>query len=426
MKTKSILLVSILITAVFTTKATDLLVEEFGLAPAYSSIGAAVAAAVDGDRILIKNRTGNIPWVEDITIAKSIELLSYVNDSFFIVQGTYTITPASGREVTIIGMLNHSGGISAGTNGTGTRTEISIFDSHLLSGSLNFNYNALDVNIVGTKLNSGTILLKYGNVIGCDIVNASTSSGIYIGSDAAASNDYIRIIGNRVRCTYSVNSSTISAEGIEWLSTAQFMDIRNNFVQSEGIVIKVNNTKNSSAKINTIYNNTLKVNTGSVSSGYSIYNLWIAGVGSSAIIEVMNNLLDFAATASGPTWNGFYCATGNGQRNIYYNVIDNSSVLDNQISGSWTVNTNNIINTSVSVGSTGVPSGTVATDKGNPAQPFYDIDLTPNDAGCYGGSFTQDNYFPQFAGAAKIWYVDHPFNIRQGNTLSIQAESFDR
>ena len=41
--------------------ATDRIVEEFGSSPTYPSINAAVTAAVDGDRIVVKNRAGNIP-----------------------------------------------------------------------------------------------------------------------------------------------------------------------------------------------------------------------------------------------------------------------------------------------------------------------------------------------------------------------------
>lgn len=52
--------------------ATDLVVEEFGQPPSFASIGAAVAAANDGDRILIKNRAGNVPWIEDVTVNKSL------------------------------------------------------------------------------------------------------------------------------------------------------------------------------------------------------------------------------------------------------------------------------------------------------------------------------------------------------------------
>src|SRR5690554_1947736 len=95
--------------------AADRVVEEFGFPPAYSSIGAAVAAAEDGDRIIIKNRAGNIPWIENITINKSLQFLSHANDDFFIVQGDYTIEFIPGLEVDIVGMRNTSGNLAQGS-----------------------------------------------------------------------------------------------------------------------------------------------------------------------------------------------------------------------------------------------------------------------------------------------------------------------
>lgn len=100
--------------ALFTTLpllATDRVVEEFGQPPAYPNITSAVNAAVDGDRIIIKNRAGNIPWIENIEVTASLEFLSYDNDEFFYVQGDYTITGATGRTVTFVGMYNTAGDI---------------------------------------------------------------------------------------------------------------------------------------------------------------------------------------------------------------------------------------------------------------------------------------------------------------------------
>ena len=97
------------------------IVEEFGSAPTYPNVASAVAAAVDGDRILVKNRAGDIPWIENITIDKSLQFLSYVDNGFFVVQGTYSIVPATGRQVTIIGMRNTAGGIQAATGSSAVR-----------------------------------------------------------------------------------------------------------------------------------------------------------------------------------------------------------------------------------------------------------------------------------------------------------------
>src|SRR5947209_5067512 len=108
--------------------ATDLIVEEFGSLPTYPSITAAVAASVDGDRIIIKNRSGNIPWIEDISIVKSLQFLSYDNDTFYVVQGNYTVTGASGRTVSFIGMHNLNGSITYTGGATIKSTTVNIMD----------------------------------------------------------------------------------------------------------------------------------------------------------------------------------------------------------------------------------------------------------------------------------------------------------
>ena len=98
--------------------ATDRIVEEFGVPPTYPNVNAAVTAAVDGDRIIIKNRAGDIPWIENITIDKSLQFLSYADNGFFVVQGNYTVQAATGRQVTIIGMRNTAGNITGTSSGT--------------------------------------------------------------------------------------------------------------------------------------------------------------------------------------------------------------------------------------------------------------------------------------------------------------------
>src|SRR5690606_2933751 len=89
--------------------AVDRIVEEFGVPPAFPNIASAITAAEDGDRIIIKNRAGDIPWIEAITVNKNLEFLSFQDNGFFIVQGNWTITTATDRVVRIIGMRNTSG-----------------------------------------------------------------------------------------------------------------------------------------------------------------------------------------------------------------------------------------------------------------------------------------------------------------------------
>ena len=82
--------------------AADLVVQDGGPTGTYSTISAAVAAAVDGDRIVINNTSTGLARNENVTINKSLTLLSAVDNQRHLVLGNYTIEHAPGREVTII------------------------------------------------------------------------------------------------------------------------------------------------------------------------------------------------------------------------------------------------------------------------------------------------------------------------------------
>ena len=77
--------------------AADLVVEENGIAPNYSSIQAAVTAASPGDRIFVKNKAALVPYQESVTIDKPVELLPFTSNGQFFVLGNYTITPNAGN-----------------------------------------------------------------------------------------------------------------------------------------------------------------------------------------------------------------------------------------------------------------------------------------------------------------------------------------
>ena len=63
--------------------AADLIVQQNGPVGTYSTITSAVAAANDGDQILINNRTDLLPWQENITVNKSLSFLRAVDNVKF-------------------------------------------------------------------------------------------------------------------------------------------------------------------------------------------------------------------------------------------------------------------------------------------------------------------------------------------------------
>jgi hypothetical protein len=402
-------LLSILI--VLSTSATDRIVEEFGISPTYSSISSAVAAAVDGDRIIIKNRAGNIPWIENITINKSLSLLSYDNNTQFVVQGNYTIGIAEGREVTIIGMKNTSGHIYSGFESAPIRTtKVNIMDCWFVSGTVVLDNFAYDTQFVGNKLDAGYCIISFGNVIGNEIT--SPTSSLAITNTMTFNNDTCFIVGNKF------TSLTVGTNALAINASAQVYHVKNNLIYSNGSGIDLR-AGNNSAVANQIWNNTIVAGTYTGTQ----HGIYFTATNNNSVWEVMNNVID--ELSQGTTYGIYRHPTSNGQINVYYNVINSS--FTNELLGLFTFEGNNIIDQTFALNPDGtLPPGNPAIDGGNPSGPFFDLDLTPGDAGAYGGSYTLDNFFPLLTGAARVYFVKFPFNVRQGTTLNIKAYGFDR
>lgn len=400
--------------ATLSTFAVDRIVEEFGSAPTYPNIASAVAAAVDGDRILVKNRAGDIPWIENITVDKSLQFLSYADNGFFVVQGNYSIVPATGRQVTIIGMRNTAGGIQAASGTSAVRgTRVRVIDSYFVNGGVQLASQYFDVDVVGCTLQNGTVGLFYGNVIGNDIDGSNISDeGISVTPNVGGFPlDTCAIVGNKVK-------SSLSYEGIFVNSQHQVIHIRNNYVQHGWMGIEVY-AGNTSGVQNLIWNNTITAYTGNSTT----YGISLANTGSGSIWEVMNNAIT-------RTWNGTSRGINrdsgnNGQINVYFNHV--ASGMSIPISTGFTFEGNNTINQPITLNADGTfANAPGAINGGNPAAPFYDLDLTIGDAGAYGASYTLTNFHPLHTGAARVYMAGHPFNVRQGSTLRVRAVAFDR
>ena len=411
---KSLLLSALIIIGIL-AKANDLIVEENGIAPSYSSITAAVAAASSGDRIFIKNKASNLPWLENITITKSLDLLAFTNDSFFIVQGTYTIVPTATATVDIIGMINLNGTISIGGSvPTGSRSIVRVLGGQFQSGNIACATNNFDVTVEGCFLSNGYIEYEHGNVVGNTIGNSSNSYGVYVVSESTVTTDTSYIFGNKIYCTNT------TGYGIYWASTTMNFDVRNNYIIAPYYGMYFPATIGNSATVNKIYNNTVSVANSGQSNNYGIY---LVG-GSNSQIDIENNVVD-RNDAVNYTYYGINATAGSGGNlTVAYNYVDNA--FSSTIAGTITVNLNNTVNTAISLNANGSTVGSIGANSGNPGTQFYDTDLTLNDVGCYGGSYTLNNFFPQFTGAATTWLTNYQFTLRTVNTLSIKANSYDR
>jgi len=404
---KSIFLLALIIVGII-AKANDLIVEENGLPPSYSSIKAALAAANSGDRIFVKNKAGNIPWVENDTIAKSVSILAYQYDSIFIVQGAYTISPVSTDTINIIGMLNMNGSITCNTAPSGSRTIVRILNSQFSAGNILCANNNYDLTVQGCNLD-GYIAYEHGSIVG-NIIHY-VSLGIQVTSESIVTTDTSYILGNQI-------TTTSGGSGISWSSNTMIFDIRNNFIVCQaGDPINVQKTVSNSSQLNKLYNNTVSVT--DASSGAT--GIFIASSTGSQV-DVQNNVLDITSTIANTY--GFGETVGTGSNLFFtYNYIDQAFATS--IQGTPTVNMDNVV-TSITLNANGSTQSNVGVNSGNPGPQFYDTDLTVNDAGCYGGSFTLKNFFPTPTIGPSAWVTNYTFNLRTGNTLGIKASSYSK
>ncbi|MBL7946584.1 MAG: hypothetical protein JNN32_11020 [Flavobacteriales bacterium] len=384
--------------SIASVQAADRVVEEFGVPPTYPSVSAAVNAAVDGDRIVIKNRGGNIPWIEDITVAKSLQFVSFSEDDFFYVQGSYQLMAAPGRTVDIIGMRNTFGGITSSGNADVRSTRVRLLDCFFVEGSVILDNPAFDVQLVGCTLN-GEAVLQFGNVIGNRIT--AVWNGLQLETNAISPiTDTCVVMGNIITARI----------GIEIRNTQQVLHIRNNFIQHAQDGLSV--TGGSFAATNLVANNTVfAAGCLSLLFGISVNDF----LEPDPVWEYMNNVI----TQTTCEYTSYGIA---GPGNAYFNHVNANFPI-----GVDEFMANNTTGETIELDNDGrLIDAPFAIDGANPAPIFYDLDLSPGDAGAYGGSYSLDNFHPLHTGATRTYLTHHAYNIRSGNTLRVRAQTFDR
>jgi hypothetical protein len=373
-------------------KAADLTVQENGPVGTYSSISSAITAAVDGDRIIIHPKIGQDAWVENLTINKSLELVSAQDSTLYKIQGDIEIEALTGREVTIIGANIVSGDIKG--IGIGWKTIINISGVIINGGEINFN-NQFYVNVVSNIIENGDVRISNGNIIGNELKNyyGIVISGSVIG-------DTIDIVANKVGDILCVSDI--------------FLNVRNNFITTRLTTSGVNGIQytfvSTSFKLNVI-NNIIKAPESFTSSSSSTN--WFLKLESKAVI--LNNI--FYEVQNSNSYGPYFDVETGSRVDYNFNYLVSSPLsIGNRINSS--VNPINNAN-----GRLILP--TPAQNGADPSFEYYDLDLTRGDIGCYGGSYSLDNYFP-ITGSSRVFNVDMPFGLTTGGTLNIKAKGFDR
>ena len=401
---KKIITTLLCVSTILSATAADIYVNNSGQPGTYTSINAAVAAANSGDNVYISPFS---VYTEDISIDKSISLISGVSDTYFNVIGTIDVTGFGAGKVKFIG-LSVSGNIN-GTNGTSSlfnETEVYIIDCKV-GGSVYFNsVYYIDVHVYYSTVGNQTRFTK-GDIIGSNFNNT-----VYIQDGPNVGiGDTIRIIGN-----YFDNCP------INWYNDDHYFLIANNCFQRRGTHLQIDKHHYNSLSNNNVINNTFHPGENYTAGIQNYSGDGTITISSSTVsqgnIYFINNLMA-RNYGNRVNINGTGQSSDDMRPKLIHNVYGNSGGL------------NGLVNV---VGNVLAPDDLIVeplekclnpavVDKGLPSLEYYDIDMTINDVGIHGGPYSIDNYRSSGNGKARVYDLDMPFEIWNGQTPQVKANA---
>lgn len=377
--------------------ATDHTVAVGGAPPVFQTISAAMSAAVDGDRILVHPGT-----YAGFGVDKSVEVLAQSADSGFTVAGDINVYTAPGRELmlsgaNLLGKLLHP---DAGF----TPTQVMI----TLSGC---TFNNVDMPSGCTLLRMhGCIVKGYlsfarGTITWCRIKgNAALmpagASVVSLTSGGPTGNSSVRrflvgnIIGEEIASTYTPSVVTLETDAPFTFS--------NNLVRGTS-------APNAKPKVKTKKPKETYLQVTLDECLVSSVSMLIPGSGGGPWLEDSVSMFQPAFTTL--VHNNFIV---NAQPFIgnatcfqqAYNVFTSSTSAIDAITGQPT-------------------AGSPAINAGDPSTAYLDLDLSRNDAGCWGGSWSMSNFINAGAGP-RVTLVNAPRTVVSGTSVAIDATAVQR
>ncbi|MCB9233981.1 MAG: hypothetical protein H6581_20160 [Bacteroidia bacterium] len=376
-------------------RAADINIDNTGEIPgSYPTISAGIAAATDGDRIVIYPTIYD--YKDSLVVNKSLEFICAQNGQSWEFYGVINIVPAPGRTISFIGMqiVRHMGewsvnGVFASQNNVGgTRCVVNFIDCSIY-GPLAFNLDGFEVNAFYSSF--WNLEFRMGTIVGSYMDRVF----VYEDSPVWGVGDTVIFIGNKTSQTswglpFAANFVFKNSNATYFIANNFFR--YNLFVDTAYVVDTngwfINNTVEGSSSM-TNWACTTKVN-----HRYNV--VWLEGVKNT---HAVNNVF-YNTNGSGG------CALGNfqGQNRANYNLFGRISY--NHHNG-WRDNI--YVNGSLSYDGNGIISSGTGHNQGHPGIPFYDIDITRNNMGTGGGPFAWSNYHPDSQnapGRARIYLLD--------------------
>jgi len=446
-------IITLITLLVFTTNyATDRLVDPTlssgNGTTIFTTITAAINAAVNGDRIIIASNTYN---EAALTIGKSLQIMPQTPGTIINFNANITISGFPGMKLEIIGVNIGIYSISSNEIVAGSpnnRSKITIINCS--AQYLDFNKNYYGVNILDNNISKG-IVFRYGNVVKnitkqislldepLDNLNTSEKNLIIANQVTyligVSNNDYPLIVANNILRDLSILRWNANSQLKNTISNNQFtndaiLHFSTKDVPYYNIIFTSNKFDNDfsmakSDSVNTQCYST-DINRWDGQGPFSYHSWmpswsWCCGVG--------GTLGWYAAGAETPTRPPDFYPGG-----TYWTPNGSFSYLNNNTPGFFEFSFNGILGnfTIPTSGSalnlTNIAGPTNDIDGGNPNHSFYDLDLTINDRGVNGGPYSHLNYNATNPNNSKafIFDLDMPTDLFPTQTVDIKAKGYHK
>jgi len=411
--------------------ANTLYVEPGGAGGAFTSITAAVNAAnpSGGDVIQVFPQNGGSAYVENVVITKNLTLMTAVQGQQYVINGTIEIVNAacsaiiSDANVTNREFTNYTLLISGGTCTTPARVVDCTFNGPVYC--TNARYTFFDHDVFNPSPNgsaaSAELTFSRGRVTGC-IFNNMPGLVMSILPSSAIGTDTVSIVGNSINIVATFGSAVIVN------NPHQYLFISNNLMTVTGgsqavpsePFIELDSLKVSTATppvYNYVLNNTM-LNLSQGTFNYLPVGIQIGGAANTPI-DIENNiyygLISFGQMVSGSLSESNLIFSYN-----YSNAPFNGSE-GTLVNGGASAVGNQYQMASLGIAANGALLSGPAMNGGNPDYRYLDLDLTRNDAGCYGGSLSLANFTTTSPGS-NVLYMTAPRTVLSNQPFSISAD----
>lgn len=375
----------------------------------FTSIGAAITAAQNGDRVIVAAGTYS---EAAITIGKSLQIIPQNPGTTIALNTNITIAGFAGMKLEITGFNLGVYSISNSSAGTvANRAKITVIDC--TAANMDFNREGFEVNAIRNTV-SGQIIFKYGNMI------LNTVGTVYVDDESLDSpsniSEKILIAANTINNTlYFYNNdykvvianNTIGGYFVfkRWNANSV---LKNKIINNQFTDIKLLVSAFSVPFYNLIFSN----NTGNV----SFYNL-------SYTWSQDENNLDYNSRSDE---NFIYDSNNYGTTNLRFPNNGNNGIFE------WSYNGVALPKTAPSgsepLSFINIAGTTNVTDAGNPNHDYYDPDLTVNDRGINGGPYSKLNYTASNPNNSKafIFDLEMPSDLFPGQNVDIKAKGYHK